>query len=145
MPGNKRLISVGNPSSESGDGHGSCCASKAVGRSVGIARKADLVAVVLDLRPFSILKAWQAVVLDVQQNGLRGKAVIGYSLGSKYPSNLRVLHISLKFSIGPDDSYFSTVLEQLIEDLINLDVVIVSAPGNGGVSCIILVTILYLY
>ncbi|EMT67541.1 hypothetical protein FOC4_g10005640 [Fusarium odoratissimum] len=75
-PGRKRWIfSKGASGENDPDGHGSCCASKALGSTVGVAPKADLVAVKLQLTSWSLLKAWQAVVLDVKQNRLQGKAV----------------------------------------------------------------------
>ncbi|ENH63599.1 Subtilisin-like protease 2 [Fusarium oxysporum f. sp. cubense race 1] len=75
-PGRKRWIfSKGASGENDPDGHGSCCASKALGSTVGVAPKADLVAVKLQLTSWSLLKAWQAVILDVKQNRLQGKAV----------------------------------------------------------------------
>ncbi|KAF5610114.1 Allergen Pen n 13 [Fusarium subglutinans] len=103
-PGTKRWIfSKGASGENDPDGHGSCCASKALGSTVGVAPKANLVAVKLKLTSWSLLKAWQAVVLDVKQNKLQGKAV-----------------------------WFRDALETLLKNLEALDVVVVSSSGNFG-------------
>ena len=60
-------------------GHGNCCASKAVGWSVGVAKKADLVVVPCGLMLTGRLLAFSAIVKDILQNKLQGKAVITYS------------------------------------------------------------------
>jgi hypothetical protein len=52
--------------------------------TVGIAKKADLVAVKLKDTSYGRLKAWESVILDVQDKQLQGKAVVSCSLVSKY-------------------------------------------------------------
>ncbi|KLO82360.1 Uncharacterized protein LW93_9556 [Fusarium fujikuroi] len=120
-PGRKRWIfSKGVSGENDPDGHGSCCASKALGSTVGVAPKADLVAVKLQLTSWSMLKAWQAVILDVQQNMLQGKAVVSYSKAT------------IAWRIDRGESYFGVVLLSLLKNLEALDVVVVSSSGNEG-------------
>ncbi|KAH7259122.1 peptidase S8/S53 domain-containing protein [Fusarium redolens] len=120
-PGRKRWIfSKGASGENDPDGHGSCCASKALGNTVGVAPKADLVAVKLQLTSWSLLKAWQAVVLDVQQNRLQGKAVVSNSKAS------------IAWSVDRNERWFRDVLETLLKNLEALDVVVVSSSGNFG-------------
>ncbi|KAF5640167.1 subtilisin-like protease 2 [Fusarium sp. NRRL 25303] len=120
-PGRKRWIfSKGVSGENDPDGHGSCCASKALGSTVGVAPKADLVAVKLQLTSWSMLKAWQAVILDVQQNRLQGKAVVSYSKAT------------IAWRIDRGESYFGVVLLSLLKNLEALDVVVVSSSGNEG-------------
>ncbi|CVK86002.1 uncharacterized protein FMAN_06560 [Fusarium mangiferae] len=119
--GRKRWIfSKGVSGENDPDGHGSCCASKALGSTVGVAPKADLVAVKLQLTSWSMLKAWQAVILDVQQNRLQGKAVVSYSKAT------------IAWRIDRGESYFGVVLLSLLKNLEALDVVVVSSSGNEG-------------
>ncbi|KAG4286200.1 hypothetical protein FPRO06_07460 [Fusarium proliferatum] len=120
-PGRKRWIFSRGVSGENDpDGHGSCCASKALGSTVGVAPRADLVAVKLQLTSWSMLKAWQAVILDVQQNRLQGKAVVSYSKAT------------IAWRIDRGESYFGVVLLSLLKNLEALDVVVVSSSGNEG-------------
>ncbi|KAI1041043.1 hypothetical protein LB505_005799 [Fusarium chuoi] len=120
-PGRKRWIfSKGVSGENDPDDHGSCCASKALGSTVGVAPKADLVAVKLQLTSWSMLKAWQAVILDVQQNRLQGKAVVSYSKAT------------IAWRIDRGESYFGVVLLSLLKNLEALDVVVVSSSGNEG-------------
>nr|RBQ83629.1 hypothetical protein FVER53263_12244 [Fusarium verticillioides] len=120
-PGRKRWIfSKGASGENDPDGHGSCCASKALGSTVGVAPKADLVAVKLQLTSWSLLKAWQAVVLDVQQNRLQGKAVVSNSKAS------------IGWSVDRNEKWFRDALETLLKNLEALDVVVVSSSGNFG-------------
>ena len=62
--------------------HGNCCASKAVGWRVGVARNADLVVVPMSLDEAGILLALSAVVKDILRNRLQRKAVVSYSISS---------------------------------------------------------------
>ncbi|KAF4341971.1 serine ase 2 [Fusarium beomiforme] len=120
-PGRKRWIfSKGASGENDPDGHGSCCASKALGSTVGVAPKADLVAVKLQMTSWSLLKAWQAVVLDVQQNRLQGKAVVSNSKAS------------IAWRVNQNEKWFRDVLETLLKNLEALDVVVVSSAGNFG-------------
>ncbi|KAF5681447.1 hypothetical protein FCIRC_5535 [Fusarium circinatum] len=120
-PGTKRWIfSKGASGENDPDGHGSCCASKALGSTVGVAPKANLVAVKLQLTSWSLLKAWQAVVLDVQQNRLQGKAVVSNSKAS------------IGWTVDRNEKWFRDALETLLKNLEALDVVVVSSSGNFG-------------
>ncbi|KAF4495121.1 Allergen Pen n 13 [Fusarium agapanthi] len=120
-PGNKRWIfSKGASGENDPDGHGSCCASKALGSTVGVAPKANLVAVKLQLTSWSLLKAWQAVVLDVQQNRLQGKAVVSNSKAS------------IGWTVDRNEKWFRDALETLLKNLEALDVVVISSSGNFG-------------
>ncbi|KAF5637945.1 hypothetical protein F52700_4648 [Fusarium sp. NRRL 52700] len=120
-PGTKRWIfSKGASGENDPDGHGSCCASKALGSTVGVAPKANLVAVKLQLTSWSLLKAWQAVVLDVQQNRLQGKAVVSNSKAS------------VGWTVDRNEKWFRDALEILLKNLEALDVVVVSSSGNFG-------------
>ncbi|KAF5713921.1 subtilisin-like protease 2 [Fusarium globosum] len=120
-PGRKRWIfSKGVSGENDPDGHGSCCASKALGSTVGVAPRADLVAVKLQLTSWSMLKAWQAVIMDVQQNRLQGKAVVSYSKAT------------IAWRIDRGESYFGVVLLSLLKNLEALNVVVVSSSGNEG-------------
>ncbi|PNP77083.1 hypothetical protein FNYG_09696 [Fusarium nygamai] len=120
-PGRKRWIfSKGASGENDPDGHGSCCASKALGSTVGVAPKADLVAVKLQLTSWSLLKAWQAIVLDVQQNRLQGKAVVSNSKAS------------IGWTVDRNEKWFRDALETLLKNLETLDVVVVSSSGNFG-------------
>ncbi|KAF5594965.1 hypothetical protein FPCIR_4589 [Fusarium pseudocircinatum] len=122
-PGRKRWIfSKGASGENDPDGHGSCCASKALGSTVGVAPKADLVAVKLQLTSWSLLKAWQAVVLDVQQNRLQGKAVVSNSKA----------WLAIGWTVDRNEKWFRDALETLLKNLEALDVVVVSSSGNFG-------------
>ncbi|KAJ3545794.1 hypothetical protein NM208_g2326 [Fusarium decemcellulare] len=138
-PGKKRWIFSAQATGEDDpDGHGSCCASKAVGKSVGVAKKADLVVVKLKMTSWSLLKAWQAVVLDVKENGLQGKAVVSNSKACKYtyislkPEVALTFALAIGWRVERDEQWFIGVLEMLLKNLEELDVVVVSSAGNFG-------------
>ncbi|KAF4440994.1 Serine ase 2 [Fusarium acutatum] len=120
LPDYRWIFSKGASGENDPDGHGSCCASKALGSTVGVAPKADLVAVKLQMTSWSLLKAWQAVVLDVTQNRLQGKAVVSYSKATN------------AWVVDRNEKFFPLVLETLLKNLEALDVVVVSSSGNYG-------------
>ena len=62
--------------------HGNCCASKAMGFGVGVAKRANLVAVPSSLHTADIFLSYNAVLKDIMQNNLRGKAVVSSSISS---------------------------------------------------------------
>ena len=68
------------PPSDERAHHGNCCASKALGWSVGVAKKADLVAVQPYLHKSYLIQAFEAILKDIKRKKLYGKAVISYSL-----------------------------------------------------------------
>jgi hypothetical protein len=111
--------------------------------TVGIAKKADLVAVKLKDTSYGRLKAWESVILDVQDKQLQGKAVVTCSLVSKSPYHT-VLNLGLIISIAVnwgDEVLFVAALERLINNLIDLDVVVVTTAGNMGVSFICIMSL----
>ncbi|KAF5967626.1 hypothetical protein FBULB1_11136 [Fusarium bulbicola] len=72
------------------------------------------------LTSWSLLKAWQAVVLDVQQNKLQGKAVVSNSKAS------------IGWTVDRNEKWFRDALETLLKNLEALDIVVVSSSGNFG-------------
>ncbi|KAJ0159543.1 Subtilase-type proteinase psp3 [Colletotrichum tanaceti] len=65
--------------------HGTRVASKAVGKTVGVAKLANLVVVRVPREPdvFDVIEAWDAVSEDIKKRNLQGKAVVSTSLHSK--------------------------------------------------------------
>jgi subtilisin family serine protease len=69
-------------------GHGSCIASKIAGRTVGVAKNANLVIVKAVPRsgimsPALFIAVWAVVARDIESAELRGRAVISISMGCK--------------------------------------------------------------
>ncbi|EFQ25961.1 subtilase [Colletotrichum graminicola M1.001] len=93
--------------------HGTCVASKAVGVTAGVAKRANLVGVRIDFTEFGLLRGLQAAANEIKQKGLKGKAVVTTSILIRAPDNI-----------------YTTSMRSVIRGLINLDVPVVAAAGN---------------
>ena len=71
-------------------GHGTCVASKAVGRTNGVAKASRLVPVKMQYREDDLLEAFIKIISDVVDRRREGKAVIVCSLGTirRYRPNI---------------------------------------------------------
>jgi hypothetical protein len=72
-------------------GHGTCVASKATGYLFGAAKKANLVAVKIELSgrremAISTLRALALVAIDIRDEGLRGMAVVNLASSIGQPA-----------------------------------------------------------
>ncbi|KAK6211340.1 allergen Pen n 13 [Colletotrichum tabaci] len=93
--------------------HGTCAASKTVGKMTGVAKRANLVGVRINLNQFGLLRGLQAVVDDVKQKGHKGKAVVTTSVYLKESNTM-----------------YTVSMRSVIKSLVNLDVPIVATAGN---------------
>ncbi|TEA14881.1 Subtilisin-like protease 2 [Colletotrichum sidae] len=96
--------------------HGTCVASKAVGKTTGVAHRANLVTVRVDITPgeFYLQKIWQTVLDDIIEKNLKGKAVVSTSVVSYRKGKQR------------------KELLEVIEKITKLDVPVICAAGNSG-------------
>lgn len=111
------------PDSGDPEDHGSCVASKVAGVQTGVAKYATVVMVPDGLSEpdvtitwYSFTKNLEIVIQDVKDHRLQGKAVL-----------------NLSFTLGNMDS---TILEKgakLLQDLLALNVVIITGSGNDRV------------
>ncbi|MCJ1467350.1 hypothetical protein MMC07_005974 [Pseudocyphellaria aurata] len=117
--------------------HGTGVASMAIGRTLGVAKSAELIGVKFNNNftttdPWSILRAWQWVMDDVIAKGRQGKAVINLSSGFRY---LRYIDNSVHVDyrrlniINPRQHDFFL---PLLADAWDSDVVTVISAGNVG-------------
>ncbi|KAK2005473.1 serine proteinase 2 [Colletotrichum eremochloae] len=102
--------------------HGTCVVSKAVGNTIGVVRRANLVTVRIDMTPgkFRFIKAWETVRDDIEKKGLRGKAVVSSSA---------------VFTATKDREYREKTfleLEKVLESIIKMDVPVVCGAGNSA-------------
>ncbi|TQN64599.1 Subtilisin-like protease 2, partial [Colletotrichum shisoi] len=101
--------------------HGTCVASKAVGKTVGVAKRANLITVRVDVTPgeYDIIRIWQTVYNDIKRKGLRGKAVVSVSTEG-YPTT--------------DAEVNKRILLKMIEltdsIMLGMDVPIICSAGN---------------
>ncbi|KAK1980222.1 subtilase [Colletotrichum cereale] len=93
--------------------HGTCVASKVVGVTTGVAKRANLVGVRIDVTNFGLLRGLQAAANDIKAKGLRGKAVVTTSI-----------------SMREDNAIYISSMRSVIRGLINLDVPVVASAGN---------------
>ncbi|KAK1579312.1 peptidase S8/S53 domain-containing protein [Colletotrichum navitas] len=93
--------------------HGTCVASKAVGVTTGVAKRANLVGVRIDFTEFGLLRGLQAAANEIKQKGLKGKAVVTTSILMRAPNTI-----------------YTTSMRSVIRGLISLDVPVVAAAGN---------------
>ncbi|TEA12064.1 Subtilisin-like protease 2 [Colletotrichum sidae] len=119
MPGKKSfMFAQGSERTETDFlNHGTCVVSKAAGHYYGTAKDADVVAVKLPPN-FSIVGYFTALVEisnDVIQKKLKGKAVVNISLGSSFPGKFAPMIPKYK---------------ELLEKIMALDIVVVTASGN---------------
>jgi len=116
--------------------HGNCCASKALGWTVGVAKEADLVAILSGPTLADLLLSNSIVLQDIQQNRLYSKAVVSVSLAGNCLETLRHGHYSNTFFIVNQELYpdFNEIFKLFIKDYITLGVVFVCASGNDGVT-----------
>ena len=116
------IITGGRGSETDWLGHGSCVAAKVAGPTYGVAKKASVVMVkagILTLAFSSyMLKATALIIQDVKSKGLQGKAVVNVSWG--WP-----IEGSNQMSDETRDKWL-----EMIEELLDLDVVFVTAAGN---------------
>ncbi|KAK1983484.1 serine proteinase 2 [Colletotrichum cereale] len=102
--------------------HGTCVVSKAVGNTVGVARRANLVTVRIDITPgkFRFIQAWEAIRDDIKSKGLRGKAVVSTSV----------------VSTSADRKTLED-LEELVQSITEMDVPIITGAGNSFLEGVI--------
>ncbi|KAK2051364.1 serine proteinase 2 [Colletotrichum caudatum] len=102
--------------------HGTCVVSKAVGNTVGVARRANLVTVRIDVTPgqFRFIQAWQTIRNDIERKGLRGKAVVSSSAAF--------------IAIKDRERFRKTLVElqEILESIIEMDVPIICPAGNSA-------------
>ncbi|WQF77493.1 Putative peptidase S8/S53 domain, peptidase S8, subtilisin, His-active [Colletotrichum destructivum] len=100
--------------------HGTCVASKAVGKTVGVAKRANLVTVRVDPTPgeFFFVKAWQAVFNDIKEKGLKGKAVVSTSTFTYVPREDKA-----KAELLSD-------MDEIMRKILGEDVPVVCGAGN---------------
>ncbi|KAK1585485.1 serine proteinase 2 [Colletotrichum navitas] len=105
-----------------GSFHGTCVVSKAVGNTVGVARRANLVTVRIDVTPgkFHFIKAWQLVREDIMRKGLRGKAVVSSSVAFPMVKDKEVRRRTLY------------ELQKVLQSLFEMDVPVICAAGNSA-------------
>lgn len=102
--------------------HGTCVASKAVGKTVGVAKRANLVTVRVDPTPgeFFFVRAWQAVLNDIEDRDLQGKAVVSSSTFSHVPQDAEK-----KAKLVSD-------MDRIIRAILGADVPVVCGAGNDA-------------
>lgn len=111
----RRSITVSeNP--DDGRWHGTCVASKAVGKTTGSAKRASLVVVHIDMNLFSMLKGYAEIAHDIIEGNLQGKAVLSSSVAQKMPEASRT----------------TSMFRRIITQIIKLDVPVICAAGNDG-------------
>ena len=125
-----------------GVGHGTCVASKVAGTTFGVAKNANIVVVKISpvdgvLSASRVIAAWGVIAKDVASNNMQRKAVVCNTMGGEESSWLSLENPKLTFeTVYPDrltdndrTAYISSV-----GDIIDLDVVLVTASGNINVS-----------
>ncbi|KAL4885767.1 glycosyl hydrolase family 71-domain-containing protein [Aspergillus karnatakaensis] len=98
--------------------HGTSCLSKAVGKTVGIARKATVIATVWDFQG-SINEHWLDGLAKVHDDILRGRR------GDK-----SVVNLSISIPQGHMSAAFQDKMALVIREIINLGAVFVTGSGN---------------
>ncbi|GJC92598.1 alkaline serine protease Alp1 [Colletotrichum higginsianum] len=102
--------------------HGTCVASKAVGKTVGVAKRANLVTIRIDytLGEFDLIGAWQAVLNDIKDKTLRGKAVVSASTVTYATKN------------AERNRELVSKLTEILQTIFSMDVPIICAAGNDA-------------
>ncbi|KAL0930143.1 alkaline serine protease Alp1 [Colletotrichum truncatum] len=102
--------------------HGTCVISKIVGKTVGVAKRANLITVRMDTTPgeFDLVKAWQTIRNDIEKKGLHGKAVVTTSIVT-YPTKKPEYNKQL-----------ATDLLKVLRSILAADVPIVCSAGNDA-------------
>ncbi|TQN64970.1 Subtilisin-like protease 1 [Colletotrichum shisoi] len=95
--------------------HGTCTASKIVGRTTGTAKRANLVAVRIDETDWGVVSGLRAAAKDIFVRKLNGKAVVSVSVYAR--SHL---------------PHIMDGVRDAVESLVSLDVPVVCPAGNKG-------------
>ncbi|KAL0944885.1 subtilisin-like protease [Colletotrichum truncatum] len=93
--------------------HGTCVASKVVGKTAGSAVGANLVAIQIEPHGFGLIDGFQAALNEIKRKKLKGKAVVTTSI------LVRPRHVWLK-----------TETRRLVEGFVEEDVPFITAAGN---------------
>ncbi|CCF32146.1 serine proteinase 2 [Colletotrichum higginsianum] len=102
--------------------HGTCVVSKAVGNKVGVARRANLITIRIDITPgkFRFIKAWETIRDDIKSKGLHGKAVVSSSAVFVATNDLEYNRKTL----------FD--LQDLVQSITEMDVPVICPAGNSA-------------
>ncbi|TDZ16775.1 Subtilisin-like protease 2 [Colletotrichum orbiculare MAFF 240422] len=93
--------------------HGTCVASKAVGATTGVAKRANLVGVRIDFTEFGLLRGLQSAYNEIKKNNLKGKAVVTTSI-----------------LMRPPDNIYTTSMRSVLKSLTSFDIPVIAAAGN---------------
>ncbi|GJC92745.1 alkaline serine protease [Colletotrichum higginsianum] len=104
----------GRPASDAE--HGTCSASKIVGRTTGTAKRANLVAVRIDETDWGVVSGLRAAAKDIFDRKLNGKAVVSISVYAR-----------------PHFPHIMDGVRDAVEALVSLDVPVVCPSGNKGI------------
>ncbi|TEA10396.1 3-alpha-hydroxysteroid dehydrogenase/carbonyl reductase [Colletotrichum sidae] len=102
--------------------HGTCVATKVVGKTTGSARRANLVVVRVTMDTFGMTKGWQAVRDDIKKNNLQGRAVLSTSTGGWLNDN----------ADRRDAEAMYDMYRILVRGIVRLDVPVLCAAGNDA-------------
>ncbi|KAI8150463.1 hypothetical protein K4K49_012447 [Colletotrichum sp. SAR 10_70] len=101
--------------------HGTCAASKIVGRGAGTAKRAGLVTVRIDADAWGVIEGLQAAAKDIIAKDLRGKAVVSISVGVEI--------------VDPkEDQVIIDYIQEVLQVLQEWDIPVVCPSGNNGVA-----------
>ncbi|WQF85036.1 Putative peptidase S8/S53 domain, peptidase S8, subtilisin, Ser-active [Colletotrichum destructivum] len=102
--------------------HGTCVVSKAVGNKVGVARRANLITIRIDITPgkFRFIKAWETIRDDIKSKGLQGKAVVSSSAVFVATNDLEYNRKTL------------FELQDLVQSITEMDVPVICPAGNSA-------------
>ena len=106
-------------------GHGTCVASKALGRVSGVSKNSRLIVVKADLSLLGTIDGFRKIVEDVSRNGRQSRAVVVVSRGSNEPFSEAQIRAQYM------DNPWHTVRRYLTM-LRDMDVLVVAAAGNDG-------------
>ncbi|KAL0944991.1 alkaline serine protease [Colletotrichum truncatum] len=95
--------------------HGTCAASKAVGKTTGTAKRSNLVAVRIDEDGWGVIAGLQAAANDIYQKKLQGKAVVSISVTAE-----------------ADEKIIVDYVREVVGVLVGMDVPVICPAGNNG-------------
>jgi hypothetical protein len=105
LPGSIRWLYLPNEPQVESDpvGHGTCVASKVVGRALGVAKNVNLVVVKAittsrTIRASQFISTWAMIGRDIQSAGLSGRAVVTTSMGCE-----QIVYLNMHLEIRIND------------------------------------------
>ncbi|WQF77344.1 Putative peptidase S8/S53 domain, peptidase S8, subtilisin, Ser-active [Colletotrichum destructivum] len=108
-------VSVNKKDSDEDADHGTCAASKIVGRTTGTAKRSNLVVIRIDLNGGGVISGFKAAAADIFDKKLQGKAVVSTSIG-----------------LTADEPDVVGWVRDEVKKLLLMDVPVVCASGNSG-------------